>query len=71
MRKLDVSKNKLSGSIPAEILNWEYADIEEDEEGNETIVRKKYDWTNKYDWEAICLQQAGFGFDNAPAKPVN
>lgn len=70
MRKLYVGMNKLKGKIPDEILNWEYADVEKDEEGNETIVRKKYDWTNKWDWEAICLQQAGFGFENAPQRPL-
>ena len=69
MRKLDVSLNKLNGSIPTEILNWEYASIDEDDEGNETIVKKKYDWTSKYSWEAICLQQEGFGFNNAPVRP--
>ncbi|MFR3331615.1 MAG: BACON domain-containing protein [Odoribacter splanchnicus] len=70
MRLLDVGNNRLKGLIPEEILNWEYRNIEIDEEGNETVVKVKYDWTDKYNWERICLQQAGFGFDNAPAKPV-
>ena len=70
MRMLDVGNNRLKGLIPEEILNWEYRNIEIDEEGNETVVKVKYDWTDKYNWERICLQQAGFGFDNAPAKPV-
>lgn len=69
MSRLDVSGNRLSGLLPEEILNWEYNEYDEDEEGNEIVTRKKYDWSDSYNWKKICEQQAGYGFGNAPKKP--
>ena len=31
---------------------------------------EEYDWTDPYDWKRICSQQAGYGFDNAPVRPI-
>lgn len=71
MRYLDVSMNKLNGRIPDEILNWEVPYTIKDENGNIIEEGKKpYEWTNLYEWKKICEQQAGFGFENAPKKPV-
>ena len=63
--------NKLNGRIPDEILNWEVPYTIKDEDGNIIEEGKKpYEWTSLYEWKKICEQQAGFGFENAPKKPV-
>ena len=67
---IDISLNRLSGMIPDELLNWEYTYIDEDEDGNEITVYEKFDWSNLYNWNRVCNQQAGYGFDNAPVKPI-
>ena len=67
---IDISLNRLSGMIPDELLNWEYTYIDEDEDGNEITVHEKFDWSNLYNWNRVCNQQAGYGFDNAPVKPI-
>lgn len=71
MRYIDVSLNRLTGNIPEEMLSgWTFTYIDEDEDGNEITVTEEYDWTDPYDWKRICSQQAGYGFDNAPVRPI-
>lgn len=76
--RLNLGNNNLTGNLPAELPTMpklEKVYVEGNRMSGEvpqSILKwSVYNWTSKYDWRNIFLQQSGYGFSNAPANPEN